>query len=353
MRVVIVGAFGNAGTALLRRLRDEPGVDVVGVSRRVFDSDVEWHSCDIGADDAGNRLARIFAGADAVVQLAWQIQPSHDRRQLFRTNVLGTRNVVAAALAVGVRTLVVASSVGAYAPGPKDGYVTEAWPATGIVESSYSTHKALVEKLLDGVERDRPELRVVRLRPGLIFQRSAGTEIARYFAGPLLPVGLLRAQRIPVLPAHPALRVQGVHADDVAEAYARSLLSDVRGPFNVAAAPILDTRLAARMFHGVRVPVPAVALYAAADLSWRLRLQPVDAGWVAMGLKAPLMSCDRIARELGWAPVHDAESTLREFIAGFAERAHDNTPPMSGDPELAGRPRGLLRGRLPGTGNPY
>ncbi|MEV6633215.1 NAD-dependent epimerase/dehydratase family protein [Actinoplanes sp. NPDC051470] len=350
MRVVVVGASGNAGTALLRRLAREPGVEVVGVSRRVPAAPtVEWHSRDIGDGD----LAGVFAGADAVVQLAWQIQPSHDRRQLFRTNVLGTRNVVAAALAAGVRSLIVASSVGAYAPGPKDAYVTEDWPATGIVESSYSTHKALVEKLLDDVEREQSGLRIVRLRPGLIFQRTAGTEIARYFAGPLLPVGLLRAQRIPLLPGHPDLRVQAVHADDVADAYAKALLADVRGPFNVAAAPVLDTRLAARMFRGVRVPVPGVALRAAADLTWRLRLQPVDAGWVVMGLKAPLMSCDRIARELGWAPVHDAGSTLREFIAGFAERAHDDTPPMSGDPELAGRPRGLLRGRLPGTGNPY
>ena len=354
MRVVIVGGSGNAGTALLRRLRQEPDVEVVGVSRRVPPADgTEWHSCDIGAADAESRLAAVFAGADAVVQLAWQIQPSHDRKQLFRTNVLGTRNVVSAALAAGVRSVVVASSVGAYAPGPKDAYVTEEWPATGIVESSYSTHKALVEKMLDDVERDRPELRVVRLRPGLIFQRSAGTEIGRYFAGPLLPARLLKAQRIPVVPAHPSLRVQAVHADDVADAYAKALLSDVRGAFNVAAAPVLDTTLAARLFRGIPLPVPAVLLNAAADLSWRLRLQPVDAGWVQMGLKAPLMSCDRIARELAWAPTRDAIQTLREFIDGLADRAHDDFPPLSGDPAAPGRLRGLLHGRLPGTGNPY
>ncbi|MEU7906179.1 hypothetical protein [Actinoplanes sp. NPDC049118] len=59
---------------------------------------------------------------------------------------------------------------------------------------------------------------MVRVRPGLIFQRAAGTEIARYFAGPLLPAPLLRHQRIPVVPAHPRLRLQAVHADDVADA---------------------------------------------------------------------------------------------------------------------------------------
>jgi UDP-glucose 4-epimerase len=36
MRIVVVGASGNVGTAILRRLRAEPGVDdVVGVARRL------------------------------------------------------------------------------------------------------------------------------------------------------------------------------------------------------------------------------------------------------------------------------------------------------------------------------
>ena len=167
---------------------------------------------------------------------------------------------------------------------------------------------------------DQPALRVVRLRPGLIFQRDSGTEIGRYFAGPLLPARLLRFHRIPVIPAHPALRVQAVHADDVADAYARALRSDVRG---------------------------------AAGLSWRLRLQPVDAGWVQLALDAPLMSCDRIAAELDWRPLVDAVTALTELIDGMAGRAYAPSPPLSADPDLPGRFGGLLRGRLPGSGDPY
>ena len=99
--------------------------------------------------------------------------------------------------------------------------------------------------------------------------------------------------------------------------------------------------------------MPGFVLHGAASLSWRLRLQPVDAGWVEMGLKAPLMSCDRIAAELGWRPAKDAVSSLTELIDGMADRAHTGSPPMAGDPDLPGRLRGLLRGRLPGVGNPY
>jgi UDP-glucose 4-epimerase len=358
MRVVIVGGTGNVGTALLRRLRRDGDVDLAGVARRLPPhrppyEGVDWQACDVGAPDAPERLDRAFAGADAVVHLAWQIQPSHDQRALYRTNVAGTRAVVEAAVRARVPALVCASSVGAYAPGPKDRYVKEGWPATGVAGSSYSRHKAAQEALLDGVAADNPDMRVARLRPGLTFQREVGTEIGRYFAGPLLPASLLRFQRLPVVPSNPALRMQAVHADDVAEAYARLVRSDVRGAFNVAAGPVLDPAAAAAAFRGVQVPVPGAALRAAAAVTWRLRLQPVDPGWVTLALNAPLMSCNRALAELGWRPTVDAVTALRELMAGMADRATTGSPPLSTDPELPGRLRGALRGRLPGSGDPY
>jgi nucleoside-diphosphate-sugar epimerase len=244
--------------------------------------------------------------------------------------------------------------VGVYSPGPKDAFVTEEHPRRGVLPSSYSRHKALVERMLDEVEDDHPTLRVVRVRPGLIFQREAGTEIARYFAGPLLPARLLRRRRIPVIPAHRRLRLQAVHADDVADAYAKIVLSDVRGAFNLASDPVLDPWLAGDVLHGVPVKVPSMALAGAAALSWWLRLQPVDPGWIHLALEAPLMSPERAERELGWQPEHDAVAALRELLDGIAEHAgRASSPPLSDDPDLPGRPGGLTHGRLPGTGDPY
>ncbi|MFD6755753.1 NAD-dependent epimerase/dehydratase family protein [Micromonospora gifhornensis] len=360
MRIVVVGASGNMGTALLRRLRRERDVQVVGVARRLphagagepYDG-VRWHSCDIGLPGAADELTGVFAGADAVVHLAWQIQPSHDQHVLRRTNVDGSRAVVDAVLRAGVPALVYASSVGTYAPGPKNAPVSERWPATGVVESSYSRDKAAVEEMLDGIERTHPGLRVVRLRPGLIFQREAGTEIARYFLGPLVPVRLLRYGRLPLVPANRRLRMQAVHADDVADAYARAILGDVRGAFNVAADPVLTPELVARHFHGWTVPVAAPVLRAAAALTWRTRLQPIDAGWVELAMNVPLMSSHRAETELGWRPRVNAVDALKELFAGMAERAHTDSPPLSAAPALPGRPAGLVRARPAGHSNPY
>jgi UDP-glucose 4-epimerase len=361
MRVVIVGASGNVGTALLRRLGAEPDGDLVGVARRLPPPDagepydgVQWHAVDVGADDAVDRLTPVFDGADAVVHLAWQIQPSHDRERLRRTNVDGSAHVAEAVTRTRVPALVYASSVGVYAPGPKDRFVAEDWPATGVRGSSYSEDKAAVEALLDRVEGDHPWLRVVRLRPGLIFQRAAGTEIARYFAGPLLPLPLLRFGRLPLLPDHPRLRLQALHADDVADAYARALLNgDARGAFNLAAEPVLTPATVAAAFHGRTVPVPAGLLRGAAALTWRLRLQPVDRGWVDLALAAPLLSTRRAESTLDWRPRVNAVSALRELLAGMAEDAGTPSPPLSPDPAMPGRTGALLRGRLPGQGDPY
>lgn len=115
LRVAVVGATGNVGTAVLRALAADPGIEsVVGVVRRLPDPSeppydgVSWFSVDIADPASGNQLQEAFAGADAVVHLAWLLQPSHDESALRRTNVAGTKQVVRAALGAGVAHLVVA-----------------------------------------------------------------------------------------------------------------------------------------------------------------------------------------------------------------------------------------------------
>jgi nucleoside-diphosphate-sugar epimerase len=330
MRVVVVGATGNVGTSLLRALADEPAVDhVLGVARRLPDKHypkTEWAAADITRDD----LAPIFAGADAVVHLAWLIQPSRDLRTTHSVNVGGSARVFHAAGSAGVGALVYASSVGAYSPGPKDRLVDESWPTEGIQTSFYSRHKAEVERLLDRFEREFPAVRSVRLRPGLIFKREAASEIRRYFGGPLVPSPMVRSDLIPVVPDVERLRFQAVHSLDVGDAYRLSIVrEDARGAYNVAAEPVLDPDRLSALFGARKVRVPARVLRAAADLSWRLRLQPTPKGWLDMALGVPLMDTRRVREELGWTARRSAEDALIELLAGMRDRAGEETPPLA------------------------
>jgi nucleoside-diphosphate-sugar epimerase len=281
------------------------------------------------------------------VHLAWAIQPARDQETVRAINVDGSRRVFEAAAAAGVATLVYASSVGAYGPGPKDRRVDESWPTTGISTSFYSRHKAEVERQLDRVERAHPELRSVRLRPGLIFKREAASEIRRLFAGPLLPGSLLRRGLIPVVPQVERLVAQAVHADDVAEAYRLAIVNgDARGAYNVAAEPPLDASVAARIFGARTVPLPAGVLRAVADASFRLRLQPSEPGWLDMGLQTPLMDAGRAREQLGWEPSTSAVDALLELLDGMRSGAGIETPPL----EPGGAGPGRLREFASGVG---
>jgi len=344
VRVVVVGASGNVGTSLLQALAGEPAVnEVVGLCRRLpaepFEK-VEWRAADVTADD----LAAHFHGADAVVHLAWLIQPGRDKAQLRRVNVDGSARVFRSAARAGVPALVYASSVGAYSPGPKDRRVDESWPTEGIGSSFYAAHKAEVERLLDAHEREHPEMRVVRLRPGLIFKREAGSEIRRLFAGPFLPNGLVRPGLIPLVPAARRLRFQAVHSLDVAEAYRLAVVNEVRGAFNVAAEPVLDSSELARLLGARPVQVPPRLLRAGAALSYRLRLQPTEPGWVDMGLSVPLMDTRRAREQLGWSPRHKAGEALLELLEGMRQGAGIDTPPLEAGGKGVLRTRELLGG---------
>jgi len=344
VRVVIVGATGNVGTSLLKALADEQVVQsVVGIARRLPELEapkVEWATADIVDAD----LVPLFRGADAVVHLAWLIQPARDRDLLWRVNVEGSSRVFRAVAEAGVPALVYASSVGAYSPGPKDRRVDESWPTGGVRTSFYARHKAEVERRLDRFEHERGGVRVVRLRPALIFKREAASGVRRLFVGPFLPSPLVAPARIQFVPDVPRLRFQAVHSLDVGDAYRRAVLSDVRGAFNIAAEPVLDPSMLSQVLGARRVPLSGPFLRALASVSFRLHLQPSEPGWLDLGLAVPLMNTARARADLGWEPRYAAGEAVLELLSGIAEGAGAATPPL--DPRTSGplRAREFLSG---------
>jgi UDP-glucose 4-epimerase len=193
--------------------------------------------------------------------------------------------------------------------------------------------------MLDGFEGERPQTRVVRLRPGLIFQRDAGSEIRRLFAGPFVPGALLAPGRIPVVPRHPRLSFQAVHADDVADAYRLAILGDARGAFNIAADPVLDGDGLGRLLGARPVDVRAGVLRRAAAAAFALRLSPTEPGWIDLALGVPVMATERAHAELGWRPRRDAGGTLLELLDAMSHGAGGPTPTLQagGDGPLRAR----------------
>jgi UDP-glucose 4-epimerase len=152
--------------------------------------------------------------------------------------------------------VVVASSVGAYSLGPKRRRVDETWPTGGVHSSHYARFKAINERAMDVFEREHPGIVLTRLRPGLIFQRAAGAEVAGLFLGRSFPTRWLQAVRPKVLPLPSQLIVQAVHATDVADAYWRAVERRAGGAFNIAAEPVLTPDLIAQGERDGAIPFP-------------------------------------------------------------------------------------------------
>src|SRR4051812_39577789 len=155
MRIAITGATGNLGTALIRAIRaSDPAAEIVGICRRPPEDSgagVDWRRIDLSAPEADPALLAAFDGGNAVVHLAWAIQPARATELQHRTNVGGTAAVLRAAGAAGVPHMEHASSIGVYAAGG-GGPVDESWPATGIASSLYSRQKVMAEGLVNEFE---------------------------------------------------------------------------------------------------------------------------------------------------------------------------------------------------------
>ncbi|MGS2619406.1 SDR family oxidoreductase [Micromonospora sp. LZ34] len=104
MRVLVTGAGGRLGRAVLPRLLDD-GHAVRATSRRPrTDPVVEWAVADLAT---GAGVAEAVRGVDAVLHLA-----SSPNRRTHQVDVLGTRGLVRAAGEAAVRHLVYISIVG-------------------------------------------------------------------------------------------------------------------------------------------------------------------------------------------------------------------------------------------------
>ena len=328
MRVVITGATGMVGSTVTRTLAADPAVsEVVGVARRVPATPVDkvtWRRADMRHDDLG----QVFAGADAVVHLAWMIHPAWSATATWAANVGGADRVLRAAAQAKVGVVAYASSLGAYAPGPPGrGPVDESWPTTGIPSLPYGREKAALEAMCARLAAERPQMRVVRLRAGFVMHHENAARMRRVMLGPLMPRAAA-SRRLPAIPWVPELMAQGIHASDFADAFRRAVTGDARGAYNVVDETVMDARTLARLLQARPVRVPFPLARAAVSASFHGRAQPTHPGWLDLLRQAPLLDAGRARRELGWQPRVPAEAALADLLRGLSAGTGGTTPPL-------------------------
>ena len=179
----------------------------------------------------------------------------------------------------------------------RTGASTRAGRSRASPTSTYSTHKATLERQIARHAARHPELTHHRPAPGA----DLPADVRERAAAALRRAVRARARscvrgRLPLLPDIAGLRFQAVHTDDIAEAYRLALLApDARGAYNVAAEPVLDMPAIARERKARTVRVPRAVARGAFAAAYAARLHPSEPSWLDLALETPLMACERIA----------------------------------------------------------
>ena len=319
LTVAVTGPTGEIGRAFIRSLERAREVErIVGMARRPFDPAAHgWKRTEYRRGDVLDRASveGLVEGADVVVHLAFVVLKAGSETR--HVNVEGSRNVFEAAVAAGAKRLVYSSSVAAYGfPDDLDGLLTEDVPALGHARHPYSAHKAEVEEVLDDA-LSGGETEAWVFRPCIVAGPDAPALItqARWpdrLPGPLASL----AGAVGVLP-DPGVPFQLVHHDDVATALRAGVVGRGEpGAYNLAAAgEITMSDLAAAIGYRT-VPMPKVAVEAAAELIAHLPFLPEEASWVEALRRPVLMDAGKARRLLNWRPRYDAQETLRLTVSG-------------------------------------
>ncbi len=72
-----------------------------------------------------------------------------------------------------------------------------------------------------------------------------------------------------------------------------------------------------------------MGLSALAEATWRLRLQPVQGGWIDLAYTCPMLDCSRAREELGWSPKYDGPEVWSETVRGMRSATGTDSPVLS------------------------
>ncbi|WP_454301420.1 NAD-dependent epimerase/dehydratase family protein [Salana multivorans] len=335
MRIVVVGATGNIGTALLRAAAGRKTVTSIdAVSRRgagrlvVEGVPVRQHQLDLATPEGSSdrqAFAALALGADAVVHLA-----RAEDRSAPRTSELNA--LLSAAVmqgAAGAKQLVLVPCASVYAPSYGMTPRREDWPATGVPGSALSADQVGLESMAARFQQAHPGVVLTLVRPALTLQESAGAVLARRFLGPLVPrTGL--GESYPVLLWPEGLRLQVAHADDVAAVLLAAIERRAPGAYNVASPEVLDGEEVAAAIGARRlVELPRNVAEGVHSAAWWAHAVGAKPDLLGTLLAQPVLDCWRARELLGVVPVWEAAEVLRVAARGVAKRREGWTPALA------------------------
>ena len=306
--VLVTGGNGFLGSSVVRGLADD-GLSVVSADLAVPSAPVAGVEHVVMDVTSSAAVSSVFAAhrPEVVVHLASIVTPGKDssRELEYAVDVTGSRHVLDACLAHGVRRVVVSSSGAAYGYHPNNpDWLTEDDPVRGNEAFAYSHHKRLVEEMLAELRSSHPELEQVVLRIGTILGERVDNQITALFERPRL------------------LKIRGaaspfvfVWDTDVVAIICRAVSSPVTGTFNVAGDGALTIDEIARRLGKGTVAVPESVLRVALRVGRRLGLTPYGPEQTIFLKHRPVLANDRLKTVFGYVPSKTSAEAFEAWLS--------------------------------------
>ena len=280
--IAVTGASSYAGRVFIKAIESHPSVSrVIGIDTTqpsFATRQLEFYEMDMRS----SQLTGALRGCQALVHLGFA-SSVRDLAEMRDINVGGTRMVLEAALAAGVRRIVHGSSTTVYGAHPDNDFpLTEESLARPLRDFPNSAQRAEAEGIVRAFSQSHADVQVVILRPSLTMGPSVEGFVARIIESPYM---------LGVSGYDPPFQV--VHESDVARAFVHALDSDFVGVYNVCPDDWTDLSAAARASGRRLVTADHAATARQAERMWRLHLSELTAAhlpfvmypWVASNAK--------------------------------------------------------------------
>jgi UDP-glucose 4-epimerase len=326
MRYVITGGSGYIGSRLvdlLSRRADTERIVICDVAPpREYRPKSQFERVDV-RDRRTMRAVIERAQPDALVHLAFILNPIHDERVMYDIDVNGTHNVLESAAEAGTQHLLAVTSVAAYGAHPDNPVpLTEEHPVRGVAGFSYARDKTESDRICQLWAAQHPDRVMTIVRPCTVFGPNVDNYLLR----------LWTKQRFVVDVGNLDTPVQFVHEDDVVEAIARLLLGRHEGAFNLAGDGVMTLGECAEVIGMPIRRLPLRAYRALARVMWTVRAVEAPPGSIDFYLYPWIMSTEKLKGTLDWTPRYTSRETFE-----ITMRKHGKLPPAEPPAKPAAR----------------
>jgi UDP-glucose 4-epimerase len=322
MKYVITGGSGYIGTALTEFLVGRQDTELVAIADvrppRYPRAKTQFHRTDV-RDRAAVRALLEKIQPDALVHLAFMVNPMRDEATMYDIDVNGTLFVLDAASAAGTPHVLVTSSTTAYGAWPDNPEpISEEHILRGQPDFAYARHKTEADRLCGLWAAEHPDRTMTIVRPCIVFGPNVDNYIVRFYEN---------APFLPRFRGEPDRNVQFIHEDDVAEAISGLLIGRHAGAYNATGDGVMTWQESAELAQRKVRTIPFGLAYRMNAMQWRLKMRGVESppGNLAF-IRYPWVCSNRKLKEtLGWQPRHDSRETFLQTM-----RARGVIPPAPG-----------------------